>query len=378
MRIGLNLLFLIPGVVGGTETYAVGLVRALARVDAASEFFVFLSSEASSLALTDAPNVRRVVCPVKATLRSARYLWEQAVLPFQLPAYKLDLLHSLGYVGPLFANCPQVVTLPDLNFQALKGVMPEPKRRILEFFSVRSARRAARVITLSHCSKAQIVESLGLDSDKVIVTHLAAPLEEDQTSWEVVQARYGLPDRFVVAVGGASVHKNFHRLIEAFDQVSDHLPHSLVLLGQVPQGVNGLLRTRPANAANRLLLPGYVPEPDKRAILRHADLLVMPSLYEGFGLPVVEAQHAGVPVACSQASSLPEVAGEGALLFDPLSVEQMAAAIRRCLTDMPLRERLIRLGTENLKRFDWERTARETLKVYRLALQDTVAGRGRL
>lgn len=377
MRIGLNLLFLIPGVVGGTETYAVGLVRALARIDPASDFFVFLSSEASSLALTDASNVQRVVCPVKATLRSARYLWEQAVLPFQLPAYKLDLLHSLGYVGPLFTNCPQVVTIPDLNFQALKGVMPEPKRRVLEFFSVRSARRAARVITLSHCSKAQIVESLGLDSDKVIVTHLAAPLEEDQTSWDVVRARYGLPDRFVVAIGGASAHKNFPRLIEAFDQVSHHLPHSLLLLGQLPQGINGL-GTPPAQAANRLLLPGYVPEPDKRAILRHADLLVMPSLYEGFGLPVVEAQQAGVPVACSQASSLPEVAGEGALLFDPLSVEQMAAAIQRCLTDIPLRDRLIQLGTENLKRFDWERTAQETLKVYRLALQDNVARRGRL
>ena len=377
MRIGLNLLFLIPGVVGGTETYAVGLVRALARVDPASEFLVFLSSEASSLALTDAPNVRRVVCPVKAVLRSVRYLWEQAVLPFQLPTYKLDLLHSLGYVGPLFTKCPQVVTIPDLNFQVLKGVMPEPKRRILEFFSVRSARRAARVITLSHSSKAQIVDSLGLDSDKVIVTHLAAPQETEQTSWEVVRAHYGLPDRFVVAIGGASAHKNLPRLIEAFDQVAHHLPHSLLLLGQLPQEVNGLLRA-PASAANRLLLPGYVPERDKRAILRHADLLVMPSLYEGFGLPVVEAQQEGVPVACSQASSLPEVAGEGALLFDPLSVEQMAAAIQRCLTDMPLRERLIRLGTENLKRFDWERTAQETLNAYRLALQDNVARRGRL
>ncbi|MEO5579572.1 MAG: glycosyltransferase family 1 protein [Gemmatimonadaceae bacterium] len=366
MLIALNLLYLIPGVVGGTETYARSLIHALAAEDADNEYVVFLNKESADLDVTPGPNFRRVVCPFIAHRRAVRYAWEQAALPLQLLKASPDLVHNLGYVGPLAARCPQVVTVHDLNYLGHTGRRSAVGRRAFRFFVESSVWRADRVITISRFSRDEIVKHLHIAPEKVSVIHLGGqeemdeiPVQRSETSKTV--RSIGRP--FVLAFSSLSAHKNIPRLISAFARISSEVPHALVLVGHLPEKAQIRAEIESAGS-DRIRFTGYLPDEDVRALMRNASLFVFPSVYEGFGLPILDAQHAGVPVACSSAASLPEVAGDGAVLFDPLSVDDIARALRQCLLDMNLRETLLQRGHENARRFSWGRTARETLEVY--------------
>src|SRR5574340_338944 len=198
MRVGLNLLYLIPAEVGGTETYAVGLVRGLSAIDHQNEYVLFLNRENAKLELARGPNFQSVTLHCHARSRPLRYAWEQLVLPWELAYRRIDVVHSLGYIGPLFTHCPAVVTIPDLNFIALRGMIPEVRRQTLELFTASGARRATHIITISEFSKSQITAYLSIAPDKVAVTHLGPGWDATvKTSWEVVRERYHLPPQYV-------------------------------------------------------------------------------------------------------------------------------------------------------------------------------------
>ena len=365
MHIALNLLYLIPGVVGGTETYARSLIDALAEEDADNEYSVYLSREAADLDVTPGPNFKRIITPVVAMQRAARYGWEQAVLPFQLLLQKPDLVHSLGYVSPLAAQCPQVVTVHDVNYLGHKGRRTAVGRKAFQFFVERTVKRADRVITVSEFSRDEIVRHMNVPKDKVTVVHSAGRDSTDEATAPhesgIVQS-IGRP--YILAFSSLSAHKNIPRLIEAYSKISSDVPHALVLVGHLPEKTEA--RTQMQSAGHdRIVFTGYIPDEEVDALMRSASLFAFPSLYEGFGLPILDAQHAGVPVACSSAGALPEVAGEGAVKFDPQSVDDMAQALRRCLLDMDLRDKLIAAGYDNASQFSWSRTAQQTLDVYR-------------
>ena len=364
MLIALNLLYLIPGVVGGTETYARSLIDALAEQDHDNEYAVFLSREARDIDVTPAPNFKRIVCPVVAMHRAARYGWEQAVLPLQLMRRKPALVHSLGYVSPLAAPCPQVVTVHDVNYLGHKGRRTALGRRAFQFFVERTVKRADRVITISEFSKGEIVKHLDVPADKVTVVHAAGRPHDELAATgvqpEIVRS-IGRP--YILAFSSLSAHKNIPRLISAFSRLSSSVPHALVLVGHLPEKSGARSQMQSAKD-ERIIFTGYVPDEEVDALMRGASLFAFPSLYEGFGLPILDAQHAGVPVTCSSAGAMPEVAGEGALLFDPYSVEDMANALERCLVDMDLREALVARGHENAAQFSWNRAARQTLAIY--------------
>ena len=152
--------------------------------------------------------------------------------------------------------------------------------------------------------------------------------------------------------------------MEAFADACADLPHQLVLLGHAPAGMDFAAEAAQQRLVGRVVATGYVPDADIAPLLQGASVFAFPSLYEGFGLPVLDAQQAGIPVICSTAASLPEVAGDGAVLFDPQSVEEMRDALRACVTDPALRESLTARGHANAARFSWEKTARQTLAVY--------------
>lgn len=368
MQIGINLLYLLPGIVGGTETYAAGLLHGLAATAPEVEFIVFVNRESSRWPLPDSPRFKRVVCPISGTRRAQRYFFEQAILPIYVLREKVDLLHSLGYVGPVLSPCPTVVTIHDANYIDLARTMPLQRRVPLRFFSTMSARTANVVITDSEFSKSRISQLLHLPHDKITVVHNAPRLdnfvEGKSPNIEELLKLYRLRRPYIAAFGGGAVHKNIPRLIHAFAQISGKIEHQLVLIGHLPPdySVDALKQT--PGLQSRVVTTGYVPGDHVGQLLGHADLFVMPSLYEGFGLPVLEAQQAGTVVACSSAGSLPEVAGAGAALFDPTSVESIAETVFRCIVDSDLRAKLHQAGRENLKRFSWEKTAKETLAVY--------------
>ena len=361
MKIGINLLYLLPGKVGGTETYASGLLNGLSKVDGENEYLVFVNSESVSWPMPGRENFRRVLCSVKASNRADRYFFEQARLPKVLKENGVDLVHSLGYVGPLRPPCPAVLTVPDLNYRAIGDTMPWYRRLVLESLVNQCAKRAVEVITISDFSREEICRELKLVRDKVTVTKLGpgdfSQRDHGGETAELLREQ-GVSGPYIAAFAGGSLHKNIPRLLEAYGTLSGKTGHKLVLIGHLPRDV------KKTNLPESVIATGYVPSEHLSLLLAGAEAFVLPSLYEGFGLPVLEAQQAGVPVVCSNVASLPEVAGEGALFFNPLSVQEMAEAIARVLKDKTLRENLQKKGFENVARFSWEKTARETVAVY--------------
>lgn len=377
MRIGLNLLYLLPGVVGGTEVYARSLVAALTETDPVTTYVAFLNTESAALDLGRAPNLTVVHCRVRAARRPARYLYEQAWLPVVARRHRIDVLHSLGYLGPVAFAPPQVVTIHDLVYVGFGEFMSSTRRRVLRFFVRATARRSRRVIAVSQASKDQIVADIGLDPARVVVVHeagrvatpAAAPPDAGSpdagSPAATVLDRFALTTPYVVAFSSLSASKNMARLVDAFARIATDTASHLVLVGHHPAGSDLAAHIERSGVAAAVRSTGYVADADVEALVQGAAVMAFPSLYEGFGLPVLDAQALGVPVVCSTAASLPEVAGDGALFVDPYSVDELAAALRRVLTDPALAADLVERGHANARRFSWGRAAAETLAVYR-------------
>ncbi len=366
MRVGINLLYLLPGIVGGSATYAVSLIKAMTALEPGHDYFVFLNEESRDLDLGSARSLQRIVLPIRAHRRGVRYAWEQTVLPLRARRMRLDVLHSPGYVGPFYPPCAHVLSVLDLNFVALGDAMPRHKRLLLRFAVGQSVKGATEILTLSESSRRQILDFYALPGDRVTVTHLAgrdnpetAPPRAAETS-----AKYRLPQKYVVAFSSLSPHKNIPRLIRAFAQIKDRIPHSLVLLGHLPPGLPLQREIESLGVHDRIVATGFVPDEDVLPLIHEAELFVLPSLYEGFGLPILDAQGQSVAVACSTFGSIPEVAGTGAAYFSPTSVNEMSRVILLVLSDEDLRSDLIRRGEANRRRFSWTRTARITLDAY--------------
>lgn len=375
MIIGLNLLYLLPRIVCGTETYAAGLIGGLAEIDKQNEYYVFVNRESAEWPLPDRPNFTRVVCPVSSVSRSTRYFYEQVRLPKLLKKYRVDVLHSLGYVGPLYSPCPSIVTIHDLHYIDIAHNLGLIKRIMLRFFSTQSAQRANYIIAVSQFTKERLYRALKISSEKVVVTYEAAGeignLNMVMSSGELLQS-YVIKKPYIVAFSGdGKVHKNIPRLINAFIALKEHCNHNLVLIGRLPPDIDLTALLKEEGMENRIVSTGYVPNAHIGTLLSNADVFVFPSLYEGFGIPILEAQQAGVAVACSSTGSLPEVAGHGAVFFDPNSVESITQTIDKCISDNNLRTELRCLGQENLKRFSWGKMARETLSVYQRIISKT-------
>ena len=367
MLIALNLLYLIPGVVGGTETYATSLIHALAKVDGENDYVVFVNKGGADLDVTPGPNFHRIVCPFIALRRIVRYGWEQGIFPFQLRQRRPDLVHSLGYVSPLAGPRPQVVTVPDLNYIRHQGRHTAAGRRVLRFFVEQTVKRADHVITISEFSRGEIVRNLDIAEDKVTVTHLAGR-ESSNGAAGAHDNPPSIPAPYIMAFSSLSAHKNLPRLVAAFQRIVDVVPHSLVLVGHLPENPDFRAELERA-IGDRIRFTGYLPDEQVMTLMRNASLFAFPSLYEGFGLPILDAQHARVPVTCSAVAALPEVAGDGAYLFDPMSVDEIANALKACLLDLDLRATLTEKGFRNAARFSWAKTARETLAVYSAVAQ---------
>lgn len=369
MRIGLNLLYLLPAVVGGTETYARRLLTAFAALNNEApvrrvQYVVFLNRESRDLSLPDGPGIERVVCPIAASRQERRYMWEQEVLPRVVRAAGVDVLHSLGYVGPIAAGVPHVVTVHDCNFLH-RDVRMSARRRIALGATVAIlARRAKMVLTVSEFSRAEMIARLCVDPGKIHVTPLA-PDPAPSSVPDRASARTVPP--VVLAFASAAPHKNIPALIAASDRLFRSRPHCLRIVGRTPPGSE--IERAARRAGGHIELTGFISDAAVQEEMCGATLLAFPSLYEGFGLPVLQAQAMGLPVACSRVAALPEVTGGEAILFDPRSVDDIARALDRLLGDAALRQRLAISARRHAAGYSWSRTALLTLAAYRSALR---------
>jgi glycosyltransferase involved in cell wall biosynthesis len=365
MRIGLNLLFMIPKVVGGTETYARGLLEGFRRLRPNHEFVIFLNRESSKWVPDDGAGFKTVVCPVNAVSRSKRFAYEHLVLRREVRRHGIDLLHSLGYTSPVFLACPSVVTVPDLNFRAFGNLMPLPRRLMLNLAVKLAVLRTDKVVTISEFSRQEILRAYRVAPEKVVVTLLAVEPESNPASGVGTVLKW-MRESYCVAFSSTYPNKNLPRLLEAFSDAKrlHRIAQRLVLIGHPYSSRDWSPRVRDLVERTDVIWAGYLERHQVFGALKQADFLVFPSFYEGFGLPVLEAMAAGLPIVCSKAASLPEVAGNAAVYFDPFSVEDIAEKIVAVANDASLRNELRARGFENLKRFSWEKTAAETVAIY--------------
>jgi glycosyltransferase involved in cell wall biosynthesis len=384
MHIGLNahLLSLEETYRGaGINWYIHNLLTHLPRVDCDNRYTAFLgdrrfTSAGLTLKVSRLPTSRPVV----------RIFWEQVVQPFALQKERVDLLHALAFVTPLLSPCPSVVTIYDLSFILYPESFKHSKRFYLSLFTRLSARRARRIVVISESTKRDVVRLLGVPPEKVEVVYCGLDeafclLDKDQVA--AFRAERGLPERFVLFVGTIEPRKNITRLIEAFATMR---PCDLATLRAEPQGealklvIGGakgwfyedvFARVEELGLEGEVLFPGYIPASELPLWYNAAQLFVYPSLYEGFGLPPLEAMACGTPVVAANTSSLPEVVGEAGLTVDPLDIEGLAEAMRRVLNDKALRQEMRERGLRRAQGFSWTKTAQQTVQVYRRAIEDS-------
>jgi len=263
------------------------------------------------------------------------------------------------------------VTVHDLNFKAFGDQMSLSRRMMLGLFVKQSIIRSDKVITVSEFSRNQIIKEYHIPSDKIIVTHEAADLDDFEKSTNgaadeatVISKKNG---PYIVAFSSTYANKNIPCLIAAFIKLKkeNRLKQKLVLIGHRYSGEIGKPGTDSLEKHEDIIWTGYLSRKLVSEVLKQADFLVFPSFYEGFGLPILEAMAVGVPVVCSKAASLPEVAGDAAVFFDPFSVKDMAEKIALVASNQELRSSLRQRGFQNMERFSWKQTAFETVAVYK-------------
>ena len=379
MKIGINTLFLIPGEVGGTETYLRQTLLAMAEHFPEASLVLFTNRENDPVLRKDLggfSQVKFVLLDFEASNRYARIIREQIELPGKVKESGVDVLWSPGYTAPFFSPCPQVVTIHDMQYKTYPLDLSFQARIVTDLLVKMSAKRCERVIAVSRFSKDEIVKYTGVSSDKVDVVYEAA----NQAFGEVVSvekrkamlAELVPVDRpYILSVANTYPHKNIHLLVRAFGEVMGRIPHNLVLVGNARLGegeVQAELKT--ISDKDRVIRLKKLSMQQLVPLYQGCDVFVFPSLYEGFGLPVLEAMMAGVPVLTTNKASIPEVGGDGVKYFNPAEKGDLCAKIGEIIA-MSRQDRatLVNRAKEITKGFYWKWTAQRSLETICKALE---------
>ena len=356
MRVALNLVYLVPGETGGMETYARELIPRLARH---ADLIALTNREAAA----EDFGCERIVVPVNARSRVQWVRGEQQHVPRLAAKTGADLIHSLASTAPLRSAMPRVTTIHDLNYKLVPAAHAKVLALGMGVLVPAAARRSHRIITDAESTKRDLATHLHLPPAKVDVVPLGVnPVPSvTPTPEPELRARLGLADRPVLlSVSGKKPSKNLLRLIDAVAAIPAERRPLLVVPGY-PTPHEAELRERARERGVDAAWPAWLDTADLEGLYALADGFAFPSLYEGFGLPVLEAMARGVPVATSARGSLAEVAGDAAITFDPEDVPAMTAAIERLPHE---RDRLTAAGRAQAARFTWERTAELTAAAY--------------
>jgi len=352
MKIGIDVRAL--NVNGGSKTYAENL---LSNLKNKKDFILFGVKKFKSFDCI----------PTKVKNDSVlRLFYENFILPIQIKKYNIKILHGIKGVVPFFGDFKKVVTVHDV----IPLIYPEQfKFKDLfywKFIFPRYLKRADKIIASSTNTKNDLMRLLNIPKDKIEVI-LLAPDEcfkpmRNKVLLNKIKKKYSIKNKFIFYSGSINPRKNIKRVIESFELIKDKMNYDLIITGgsiwKSEEEMN-LIKNNP-----RIKLLGLIPKEDLIALYNLAEVYVYPSLYEGFGLPILEAQACGCPVITSNVSSMPEVAGKGALLVNPNNTNEIVNATEKILTSKRLRENLIKRGFENIGRFSWKKTVKETLKIY--------------
>jgi len=349
----------------GLGRYIENLLLNINELDSDNEYFIFLNKN----------NFQRYTLNSNFKKIRINYRWyslaEQIIFPFKLKKYKLDIIHYPHFNVPIFSNLKFVLTIHDLtlihhpNRQASKMpyIIYKIKHLAYKILQRISLNKAQIIITPTRFVKDDIIEHYKINKDKINVTYEGIPSASNQTNGN----KYRRLKPFLLYVGAAYPHKNLEKLIRAFNELinEDDRNLRLLLVGKTDYFMNRLKEWSTSNGFDKnLVFTGQLSDNDLCNIYQSAEALVFPSLSEGFGLPGLEAQKNSLPVAASKITCLKEVLGKGAVYFNPFSIEDIKSKINSLLNDSPLRNKLIKYGLENIKRFSWRIMAEQTINIY--------------
>lgn len=360
----------------GTENYSLHLIRELLALEAGHRFRLYLRKQPAPGLFADRVDQRVITAP---------RLWTHLGLSWEMFSHPPDLLFVPSHVLPLIHPPVSVATVHDLGYHYFPQAHTLSQNLYLRWSTRHNARSARRVLADSEATRQDLIQLYGISEAKIDVVYPGrdeslAPVD-DPLLRDAVQTRYGCRTPYILYLGTLHPRKNLVRLVQAFAQLcarASETGYPLDQLQLVLAGQKGWLyqeifaEVRRVGLEEHVILTGYVADEDLAALLSGAEAFAFPSLYEGFGFPVLEAMACGVPVVCSSTSSLPEVAGDAALLVEPRQVEAITSALFRLLTEPDLRRELVARGLAQVQRFSWRRCALETMAAFERA----AGGRG--
>ena len=355
----------------GVQYSTENLLKAISNSENTRFAITGLFSNNYSGDLIDTPtfHMERVNFDTKRRLR--RIYYEHFRLPKFFSENAFDLYHSTGYVLPFFPKMPSVLTVHDLIALNFPGYCQNETAIYYGLFLPKSIYKANRIIAVSNKIKSDIIKMFGISASKIDVVYHGIDREFKKV-WDIgklqqVAVKYSLPEKFILFVGNLEPKKNLSRLIDAFIdlKINAHIEHKLVIVGKDGWKYGEIYKKiKTLNADSDIIITGYVEKKDIPAIYSLSDLFVFVSLYEGFGLPVLEAMACETPVLISNQGALPEIAGDWCPSANPFDTKDISAKIHAFLTDSSLRSKSIAYGINRSKLFNWDKSGRETLQVY--------------
>lgn len=372
MKIGVNALQ-VRAAKSGVGQYIHALLEAMVEQAPEDRFTIYCTRENVANYTLPAANLESVVWGLPQGARTARLIYEYAFLPGEIRRRGINVFHGTSNFLPPRKVCPYVVTIHDLSYFVHPERCPPVRRRYWYAMTARTVAIADAIITDSENSRSDIERFFPGTGPRITVIPLAAHPRFRLADYSRQHSTVGAGELaldghpYLLYVGTLEPGKNVQRIIEAFDAVAGQFPdHLLALVGDRGWLFEGIFQAAECSPfRDRIRFLGHRPDDEVVDLFRFCDAFVYPSLYEGFGLPPLEAMACGAPVITSNSSSVPEVVGDAAVMVDPTSVKEIASAMRRVLSDSALRKDLSIRGLERATLFSWQKAARETLAVYR-------------
>ena len=354
----------------GISRHIGNLIDNLGGVDCAHRYTIFIGPDGKPTNGTVDNRIVYATSRIHTESPPARILWEQIIAPFEVRRLNIDVFHAPAYVTPLATGCPTVVTVHDLSFERLPHLFNRGNRLYLSSMTRASVQRARGIIAVSESTRRELIELLGVPERLIhVIPNGVEPFFQplDKERIDRFRAERGLPERFILFLGTLEPRKNVRTLLRAYARLRrDHgTDHSLVLAGAKGWLYESIFEeARSLGLENAVLFPGFVPFEDQPLWYNACTVFAFPSLYEGFGMPALEAMACGAPVVCSNTTSLPEVVGDAGLTIPPLDEAALADALWRVLDQPAQAARMRSAGLEQAKRFSWASIARATVAVY--------------
>lgn len=371
MKIGIITNFL-DEQAGGIATYTYNLINNLNRIDKKNEYFLIHHTNTN---LDIYKKNKEIISSFLNTPLFKLTSWRFIKLPLFLKknnAFALDIIHDTYEIGPLsLVNLPtkKIITVYDLSAYLFPQYHNFLNYLLHKLLFRKTLLNANYVLTISKNSKKDLVKHFNINPNKIKVTYLGVnekfKLYKNKTELDDVRRKYNLPKKFILNVSTLEPRKNIPNLLKAYGKLYEKIKIPLIIIGKTGWKYKKIFKAiENCNLKDKIILLGYIRQKDLPAIYNLATVFVYPSFYEGFGLPVLEAMACGCPVITSNTSSLPEVAGKAAVMTNPYDVNTLSKTMRKVLTDENLRKSMIKRGLKQVKKFSWNRCAKQTLKAY--------------